>query len=170
MPLSSFITPVLLILLLIYGVSKKINCYAAFISGAKKALVLCKDLFPFIIAIFVTIQLMNISGLNDILCSTLSPIFSFLGVPNEISKLIIIRPFSGSGSLSVFEEILSTYGADSYPARCASVILGSSETVFYVATIYFSKTKVKRLLYAIPVAFISTILGAILSCWLCKIM
>lgn len=170
MPLSTFITPVLLIILLIYGAVKKVNCYNAFVSGTKKALTLCKDLFPFIITIFVAIQLLNFSGVDQVLSTALEPVFSLLGVPPELSKLLIIRPFSGSGSLSVYENILSTYGPDSYAARCASVILGSSETVFYVATIYFSKTKVKRLLYAIPVAFIATLVGTILSCWLCKIM
>ena len=170
MPLSAFITPILLVSLLIYGMIKKVNCYSAFVNGATKSLSLCKDLFPFIITIFVTIELMNYSGLSEILSYILSPVFSLLGIPSEISKLLIIRPFSGSGSLSIYEEILSIYGADSYPARCASVILGSSETVFYVATIYFSKTKVKKLLYAIPVAFTATLIGAILSCWLCRIM
>jgi len=170
MPLSVFITPALLIGLLIYGTIKKVNCYSAFVKGSAKSLDLCKTLFPFIIAIFVAIQLFNISGLSKICSQLCSPVFSFLGVPAELCELMLIRPFSGSGSLAIYENILSIYGADSYPSRCASVILGSSETVFYVATIYFSKTKVKKLLYAIPIAFLATIASAILSCWLCKIM
>ncbi len=170
MPLSAFITPVLLITLLIYARIKKVNCYSTFIKGSSKALTLCKDLFPFIITIFVAIQLFNVSGLSSICSNFLSPLFSLLGIPKELTKLLIIRPFSGSGSLALYEDILSNFGADSYPARCASVILGSSETVFYVATIYFSQTRVKRLLYAIPVAFIATITSAILACLLCKII
>jgi len=170
MPLSAFIPPTLLVLLLIYARIKKVNCYSTFIKGSSKALALCKDLFPFIIAIFIAIQLFNLSGLNTICSNLLSPLFSILGIPKELTKLLIIRPFSGSGSLALYEDILSSFGADSYPARCASVILGSSETVFYVATIYFSQTKVKRLLYAIPVAFVATLASAILACLLCKIM
>ena len=170
MVLSSLITPILIASLLIYCAIKRINCYATFCGGVKNGLSLCLELFPFIITIFVAISLFRISGLCNIVSNLCAPILSLVGIPPELCELIIIRPFSGSGSLSIYENLLSTYGADSYISRCASVIMGSSETVFYVATIYFAQTKVKRLLYAIPVGLIATYTGTILSCWLCRIM
>ena len=170
MTLSAFIIPVLLICLLLYAWRKKVNAYGAFINGAKGAFDLCLDIFPFLVAIFVAVELFNASGLTDSLSTLLKPVFEFVGIPAELSKLILLRPFSGSASLALVEEIFADYGPDSYIARCASVIMGSSETIFYVATIYFSQTKVKKLLYAIPVALVCTIIGAIVSCLICKII
>ncbi len=170
MPISVFIIPILLISLMVYSLKKRVNAYGAFANGAKGALELCRDIFPFIIAVFLIIKLMQISGLAVILSKIFSPVMQVLGIPEELSQLMLIRPFSGSGSLVLLEDIFKTYGPDSYPARCASVIMGSSETTFYIATIYLSKTKAKKLLYAIPVALIATLIGAIIACQICKIM
>ena len=85
-------------------------------------------------------------------------------------ELVLLRPFTGSGSLALLSEIFNTYGTDSYIGRCASVIIGSSETVFYVSAVYFAKTSVKKLSYAIPVSLIATFIGAIVSCLLVRII
>ncbi len=170
MNVSVFITPVLIILLLIYCAKKKVNCYNTFASGAKGAISLCLDVLPFLVTIFVAIQLFRISGLAETTANLFAPVMEVLGIPKELTELMIIRPFSGSGSLAMAEQIFSTYGADSYISRCASVIMGSSETIFYVATIYLSQTKAKRLLYAIPVALIATIISSVVACLLCRVM
>ena len=170
MEISAFIIPIFLILLLIYSRFKKVNSYMAFASGAKSSINLSLDIFPFLVTIFVAINLFRESGLLNDLNIILSPIFSFLGIPTELCELVLIRPFSGSASLAITENLYSTFGVDSYVSRCASVIMGSSETVFYIASIYFSQTKAKKLLYAIPVALFCTFLGAIVSCLICKII
>ena len=169
MSLSVYITPVLLVFLLLYCAKKKVNTYTTFADGAKEALKLCIDVLPFMVAIFVAIQLFKISGLTNLLANLLSPVMNLIFIPSELTELMIIRPFSGSGSIALLEDIFKTYGPDSYVGRCASVIMGSSETIFYVATIYFSQTKAKRLLYAIPVALFCNIVSAIISCLVCRI-
>ena len=166
---SVYILPVLLIFLLIYSAKKRVNAYTTFAQGAKGAISLCVDLLPFLVTIFVAIQLFKISGLTTLLANFLSPIMNTINIPTELTELMIIRPFSGSGSLAILENIYSTYGADSYVSRCASVIMGSSETIFYIATIYISQTKAKKLLYAIPVALICNIISAIVACFACTI-
>ncbi len=118
----------------------------------------------------VSVALMRVSGLTDLLTEAVSPVFGFLGIPSEVSELVLLRPFTGSGSFALLNDIYAQYGADSYISRCASVIMGSSETVFYVATVYFSQTKVKRLLYAIPCALIASLVAAIVSCLLCRVI
>lgn len=169
MSVSVFITPILIILLLLYCAKKKVNAYGTFANGAKGAIQLCLDIFPFLVTIFIAIQLFNASGLTDITADLLAPLMGVSGIPTELTELMIIRPFSGSGSLVLLEQIYTDYGADSYIARCASVIMGSSDTIFYVATIYFSQTKAKRLLYAIPVALIANIVASIIACQVCRI-
>lgn len=146
------------------------NTYNIFVNGAKGAIDLVVSIFPYIVAIMASVALMRVSGLMDLLTSLISPVFNLLGIPPEVSELVLLRPFTGSGSFALLNDIYTTYGADSYIARCASVIAGSSETVFYVATVYFSGTKVKKLLYAIPCALVASFASAILSCLLCRIM
>lgn len=168
--MSDYIIPVLIILLFVYSSFKKVNNYNEFTNGAKKSLQLVLDIFAFIVAIFIVVELLNESGIMQKLSLALSPVFNFLGIPPELTSLIIVKPFSGSGGLAILYDIFEKYGVDSYISRCACVILGSSETVFYVSSVYFSKTSVKKLGLAIPVALLCCFISVIVSCFMCKIM
>lgn len=155
---------------MLYSTYKNINTYNIFINGAKGAVDLVVSIFPYLVAIMISVALLRTSGITDLITKLVSPVFGFLGIPSEVCELVLLRPFTGSGSFALLSNIFSTYGPDSYISRCAAVIMGSSETVFYVATVYFSQTKVKKLLYAIPCALVASIVAAIVSCLLCKIM
>jgi len=165
-----YVIPVLILGIFVYGFLKGVNTYNSFIAGAKAAIKLIVDILPFICAILIAIQLISMSGALDYIVWALAPIFEFLGIPKELTAFIILKPFSGSGSVALFEEIVKTYGADSYITRVASVIAGSSETVFYISAVYFSKTNIKKLGYAIPVALFCTMLSAILAGLICRVM
>lgn len=118
----------------------------------------------------LAVSIFRVSGLSQLCTQILSPLFKLLGIPNEISELVLLRPFTGSGSIALLKDVFATYGPDSYASRCACCILGSSETVFYVATVYFSKTSIKKLSYALPIALVATIISSIVSCLLCRVM
>jgi spore maturation protein B len=154
----------------VYAFFKGVNTYKSFVEGAKAAVRLCIDILPFICAILVAIQLLQMSGVLLILTNILGPLFEIMGIPRELTAFIILKPFSGSGSIALFEEIVRTHGADSYITRVASVIAGSSETVFYISAVYFSKTNIKRLGLAIPVALFCTFLTAILAAMVCRVI
>ena len=141
--MSAYILPILFLLLIIYCIYKRINTYDHFVKGAKGAIKLVVDIFPFIASIMIAVALLRVSGITTWLTSLLTPVFNFLGIPPELTELVLLRPFTGSGSYALLENVLTTYGADSYISRCACVIMGCSETIFYVATVYFSQTKVK---------------------------
>lgn len=164
------IIPVIFIFLFCYCFYKKIPIYDTFIKGAKKSISLAFDIFPYVATIMLSVALLRLSGLTMIISNFFSPFFQIIGIPKELIELIFLRPFTGSGSYAILSDILSTYGADSYISRCACVILGCSETIFYVTSIYISKTKIKKLLYAIPVALLCSIFGSIIACLLCKII
>ena len=117
----------------------------------------------------IMVGLMRVSGFSQLLTKILSPLFNLVGIPYQVCELILLKPFTGSGSLALLNDIYLKYGVDSYIGKCASVIISSTDTIFYISTIYFSQTKIKRLLYAIPVSLIACFFGAILSCLLCKI-
>ncbi len=110
------------------------------------------------------------SGLADALTKFLSPVFGFLGIPPELTKLVLIKPFSGSGSIAYLNEIIAEHGADSYIARCACVCFGSSETVFYISAVYFAGVKVKKLAMPIAAVLIATLVSTVVACLLCKVM
>ena len=168
--MSVYVVPFFIIFVLLYSSYKNLNTYNIFVKGAKGALDLVVFIFPYIVAIMISVSLMRISGLTYFLTNLISPVFKFLGIPSQVSELVLLRPFTGSGSFALLNEIFIQYGADSYISRCACVIMGSSETVFYVATVYFSQTKVKKLLYAIPCALVCSFVSAVVSCLLCRII
>ncbi len=168
--MSSYIIPILILLLFAYAFFKKVNVYKSFIAGAKESASLCIDIFPYIVAILVAVALFRCSGLANFLTTLISPVFNFLGIPTEVCELVLLRPFTGSGSYAILDGIFAEYGVDSYISRCASCIMGSSETLFYVSTVYTSGTSIKKLSYAIPVGIISSLIGSVLACLFCKIL
>ena len=168
--MSSYIIPIFIIFTLMYACFKKINAYNSFVSGAKTSFDLILTSLPYIVAIFIALELFKESGLSDLLSKILSPIFSLFGIPSELNEMILIKPFSGCGSIAVLENIFATYGADSYLARAGCCIAGSSEAIFYVTAVFFSKTNVKKFSYAIPVALIANFISCIVACNICKIM
>ena len=167
--ISEYIIPILIFVLLVFATTKKTKPYSSFVQGAKESLPLVADIFAYIVAVFVFIEIFDKSGLCDLFGKALLPIFRIFGIPTELTKLVVLKPFSGSGGLAILQNIFDTYGVDSYIARCASVVLASSDTVFYVSTVYFSKTSVKKLGFAIPVALFATFLSVVLACLFCRI-
>ena len=168
--MSAYILPIIFIALFCYSKYKKVNTYDTFVKGAKKAIPLVVDIFPYIAAIMIAVALLRASGITTLLADALSPIFNALGIPTELIELVLLRPFTGSGSYALLNDVLVQYGADSYISRCACVILGCSETIFYVTTVYISQTKVKKLLYAIPIALVCAVFGSVIACLLCKVI
>ncbi|MBQ9370499.1 MAG: spore maturation protein [Clostridia bacterium] len=168
--MSVYILPAFIALNLLLGAIKKVPVFDAFIEGAKGAVDLVKALFPYLAAVLIAVSLFKSSGLAHLLADFLSPAFRFLGIPPELTELIVVRPMSGSGSLALLSDVYATYGADSYPARAASVIVGSSETVFYVVAVYAGGTKIKKYRGAVLISLIATFAGTVLSCLLCRFL
>ena len=168
--MSKYILPALIVMLLAYSLVKKNNTYQSFVVGAKTSFDLVLTSFPYIATIFIAIEIFNVSGLSVMFADFVSPFFEFFGVPKELSQLVILKNFSGCGSLAVLENIFTTYGADSYLARAGCTIAGCSEAIFYITAVYFSKTKVTKFRYAIIAGILANFIGACVGCLMCKIM
>lgn len=166
--MTSYIVPLIFITVLIISFFKKQNGYSTFIDGSKSAIRLMVDVFPFLLSVLIAVELFRQSGVSNAVAEFLSPAFNFIGIPKELTELILIRPLSGAGALAVLDNIFTLYGTDTYVGMCASIIYGSSETVFYVSSIYFSKSNIKNLRYAVPVALVATLLGCIIGCFTMK--
>lgn len=165
-----YFIPGLLLLTVIAAAVKKISVYDSFIVGAKEAVKLTFSVLPYLMSIFVMVELFSASGLSEKICGALEKPFSALGIPKEVIELVLLRPLSGSGSLILTENILKTYGVDSYVARCGAVISGCSDTVFYIVAVYLSKIKDKKSYGAVPIALFANLCGAIFACFICRFL
>ena len=133
--------------------------------GAKDGLHTLLHIFPALLFLLPMIHLMRASGLLDALTALFAPLLGLFGIPSEVAPILILRPFSGSGALAAAADILITYGADSLIGRTAAVMLGSTETTFYVLTVYFAgidNADTKRIL---PTALIADMVGFIAAAW-----
>ena len=166
----SLIIPSVFIIVITIAAARKVNVFSSFCAGAEEGLKFTLSLVPVLAAVFMMCKLFEISGIADALAAALSPVMRALGVPGELAKLALIKPFSGSGSLSLLTEVLEKYGADSYVSRCACTIYASSETVFYVFALYFAGTDKKGRALPLAVVLLSTILSTCLSCMLCRVL
>lgn len=166
----AYFIPLLILAVFIYGLFKKVSPYDTFSNGVKKAIPTIVNIFPYLVSIFILTELFEISGLSNIFTRLLSPFFYILGIPSELTKLVLIKPFSGSGALATLSEIYNAYGVDSYLARCASVIYGSSETVFYIAGVYFANAKTKKLTLPIIISLIANFFSCVFACLICKLI
>ena len=166
--MSAYVVPIIIISLMLYSLVKRNNTYNSFIVGAKSSFDIVMISFPYIVAIFVAIEVFNVSGLAVVFVDFVAPFFEFFGVPKELSQFVIIKNFSGCGALAVLENIFTTYGVDSYLARAGCCIAGCSEAIFYISAVFLSRTKVTKLRYAIPVGLVANFIGVVFSCWICK--
>lgn len=167
---SILFLPVLITVIILYGIRKKTPIYDVFIDGAKNGLKTCIDILPFIIGIFIAIEALTSSGAMEFIEKISSPVFDFFKIPEELISLIFLRPVSGSGSLVVAEKIMEISGPDSLIGRSASVMVGSCETIFYVLALYFGVTSVKKMRHALPAGLIGYIAGVLASVYICMVI
>ena len=165
-----YVIPLIFIAVFCYAIFKRVNVFSSFTRGAGEAVQFVISLIPLLCAVFIMCELFEISHLSDALSNLLSPLFTFLGVPKELIKLVLIKPFSGSGSLAYLTDIIESHGADDYISRCACVLYGSSETVFYISVIYFAKSKQKKRFLPILLILLATFVSTVVACLLCRIM
>ena len=108
--MNIYILPLLFLAIFVFCLFKKINLYDVFVRGAKGAIKLVVDIFPYIASILIAVALLRVSGITSILAQLLSPIFQFLGIPTELVELVLLRPFTGSGSFGILQNIFTQYG------------------------------------------------------------
>ena len=166
---ATLLIPSILIITLTIAFWKQINVFETFIEGAKEGLEITFKIVPYLLAIFLAIDLLNKSGVIGFVILLLKPIANFIHFPIEILPLIIIKPFSGSGYLVVLTDILKTYGPDSFVGRFACIVAGSTETIFYVLTVYFGVVGIKKLRHAFLSAVTVEIVAIFIS-WLVALL
>jgi spore maturation protein B len=166
--ISSLTVPLILCFVGALTLFGKTPYFDSFIEGAKEGLENAVGLLPTLVALMAAIGMFRASGLEDVIASAAAPVFERIGIPSELLPLLIIRPFSGSASYAAYSSLLSDCGADSFVSLCASVIFGSSDTMVYVISVYFSSVGIKKSRYAFPCAAAVMIFCIIFSCIVCR--
>ncbi|MGN0605853.1 MAG: spore maturation protein [Oscillospiraceae bacterium] len=169
MDFSVYVIPIVVCIVFICGFIKKQDVFNSFIDGARENLYVTIDIMPTLIALMTAIGLMKASGLLDGITALAAPLAEFLGFPPECVSLALIRPISGSGATAVYENILGSNAPDSFAARTASVMMGSSETTFYTIAVYFGATKIKKTKHTLGCSLVGDITGFIFSSLLVRL-
>lgn len=159
MSAGQIVIPLLIAGVTVYGVARGTDVFSSMTLGAKNGLNTVLGILPALIALLPCVYALRASGLTDALAAFLSPALSALGIPPETVSLMLLRPVSGSGALAVGGDIMRSAGADSFVGRCAAVMLGSTETTFYVIAVYFGAAGIKRSRHAIPSALLADAAG-----------
>ena len=163
MYIANIILPLMVLGIVMYGVYKKVDVFDVFIVGVKEGLSMTLQIFPTILAMIVSVNIFLKSNLLQDITIYLQPIFNFLNFPTEILPLAILRPISGSSSLIMLNNILSTYGVDSFIGRVASVIQRSTDTTIYILGLYFGSVGVKKIKYSLLVGLLADLSCIIIS-------
>lgn len=167
---SAWVIPTVVLLAALPMLSRKKDYFAAFVAGAKNGLSAAVRLLPVMIALMTALSMLEASGALTYLSGILSPPAAALGIPAELIPLLLTRPVSGSASTAAYASLLDQYGPDSFVCLCASVLMGSSDTLIYILSVYFSGTAltpgggVRRTRHAFPAAIFVMLLCIFLSC------
>lgn len=155
--ISNYILPLLVLFILIHAIYKKVDVYDTFIEGAKESFEMALKIFPCLLAMILAINIFIKSNI-------IANLFSFISlIPNEILPMILTRPISGTSSLAVLTNIFETLGPDGYIGTLASFIQGSTDTTFYIITLYFGSVGIKKIKYAMWAGLFADLLSVVLS-------
>jgi len=167
--ISSIIIPIYILLIVGLALFRKVEGYSAFVEGAKEGLQSAIGVLPYLCAMLFAIGLLRASGILEGIGSILGKGLELIGIPSQLTMFVLVRPLSGSAALGELSNIYATSGPDSTAARIASVMMGSTETIFYTMAVYMGAVNIKNHRHALPASLLSMLAGIISAVWLCRL-
>lgn len=168
--ISKWAIPFLLLAVPFYGMFKKVPVYESFVEGAEQGFYTAVKIIPFLVGMMVAISVFRASGAMDYLSRAVAPLTALIGAPSEILPLAVMRPLSGSAVLGMSTEIMKIYGPDSHIGRLASIMQGTTDTTFFVLTVYFGSVGIKKYRYALLTGLTADISGFLASVYICNLL
>lgn len=159
MNISSLIIPLMVLFIILYGIIKKVNIYDEFLVGSTESFGMILKIFPCLLAMILGINIFLKCGILDLLSNLLEPIFSYIKIPIQVLPMMIMRPISGTSTLAILNNLLIDFGPDSIIGTLGSVIQGSTDTTFYVITLYFGSIGIKKIRYALWAGLFADLIG-----------
>ena len=166
--LSDLIIPLFIVVILMSGFLNRRNAYADFVKGAKKGLMTAVDILPTLAGLMVAVGILRASGLLDALTRLSGNWMEHIGFPSQLVPLAVVRMFSSSAATGLLLDVYEQFGTDSRIGRIASVMMSSSETIFYTMSLYFMAAEVKKTRYTLPGALMATVFGMFMSILMVK--
>ncbi len=160
---SHWAVPLFLAFILIFAHLRGVKVYEAFIEGAGEGFKIAIRIIPYLVAMMLAVSIFRQSGANNLIANLGRPLFQSLNIPPEVLPLALMRPLSGGGALGITAELLRTYGPDSYIGRLASTMQGSSDTTFFVLSVYFGSVGIRKYRYALGVGLFADIVSFLAS-------
>ena len=157
------ILPLIILLIFTCGIVKKIPVYEEFVEGAKDGFKVSITIIPYLIALIVAISMFRASGALDWIANLLTPFLELFRIPVDIVPIMFTRSLSGSATLALFSELATNHGAEAFVTKLAAIMVGSSETTFYVLSVYFGAVGIKKFRYALLTGIIADITGIVLA-------
>ena len=167
---STVAIPVIIAIIILYGVIERKKVYDIFLKGAKDGIKIVFQLIPTLIGIFVAEGALRNSGILDLIINVISPLTNFLKIPSEIMPLALLRPISGSASIGVAVDIMQKYGTDTFIGLVTSTIMGSTETTLYTIAIYTGCVGIKKTRFVLLAALLADLAGIIASVVIWRIL
>jgi spore maturation protein B len=167
--ISTWTIPVIIAFIPLYASFRKVPVYESFIDGAKDGFQTAVGIIPHLVGMMTAISMFRASGAMDALVGLVRPFLEWMGIPGEVLPLALLRPITGAGSLAFVTDLIKEQGPDSFVARIASTIQGSTDTTLYVLTVYFGAVGIRNSRYALKVGLFSDFIGffaAVAACWL----
>ena len=168
--ISLWILPAIILIILTMGLVKKVPIYEVFTDGAKDGFKVAVNIIPYLVAIIVGISMFRACGIVEMIQNSLSGFLSAIHVPADTIPLMIVRSLSGSAALGVFSDIAHTLGPDDYATKLSAIMVGSSETTFYVLAVYFGAVGISKLRYSLLVGVLADIIGIVAAVAVCNLM
>lgn len=168
--ISTWILPFIILTILTIGLIKKVPIYESFTEGAKDGFKVSINIIPYLVAIIVAISMLRASGFIDSLGVMFGSVLKMFKIPVEVLPIMIVRSLSGSAALGIFSDIANTLGPNAYATKLAAVMVGSSETTFYVLSVYFGAVGIKKFRYAILTGILADIIGIVAAIFVCQLL
>ena len=162
--ISLYILPIMILTIFCVAMTKKVLVYEEFIEGAKDGFKVSVSIIPYLVAIIVGVSMFKACGAMDIIKSLVGSI-----IPPDIVPIMLTRSLSGSATLGLFSDIANQFGPEAYITKLAAVMVGSSETTFYVLAVYFGSVGIKKFRYALLTGVIADITGIVLAIWVSRL-
>lgn len=167
--ISAWAIPVLVTTVLVYAAWRKIPIFETFVEGGKEGFTIAVSLIPYMVGMLVALGVFRESGAFDLFVKLIRPITDLLGIPGETVPLAIMRPISGNGALAISAEIMQRFGPDSLLGLIAGTMQGSTDTTFYILTVYFGAVGIKKIRYSMTVGLLADLAGFLAAVFICKL-
>ena len=161
--ISNLIIPFMVLYIIIYGVKKRVNVYDEFLDGASESFSMIVKIFPCLLAMMLGVNIFLKSGVLNFILNFLNPFFEMIKIPIQVLPMMIMRPISGTSSLAILNNLFADFGPDSLIGRLGSIIQGSTDTTFYVLTLYFGSIGIKKIRYSLIAGLFADLIGIIAS-------